>query len=121
MAEYIANVSAVSNATPNTYDEFIEVKAATGTTVELKRVRVSFVTTTPGDNECSIKVLRNSGAGSFTSGTSFTPLKMRQTAPAATATVTVKNGSNNATLGVNVDTPIYAGVNTRSVFEWIAA
>jgi hypothetical protein len=121
MAEYISNVAATSNGSANTFDEFIEIKAASSTSVQIKRVRVSFITTTPGDNECSIKLMRNSGGGTFTSGTVFTPLKIRQLAPAATATCTIKNGSNGATLGTNVDLPIYAGINTRSVFEWIAA
>ncbi len=121
MAEYQINMSATSNASANTFDEFVELKAAANTSITLKRVRVSFVATTPADNLCQIKVLRNSAAGVFTTGNTPTPLKLRQNAPAATATVATKNGTNGATLGTNVDTPIFDGVNTRSVFEWIAA
>ena len=121
MAEYQVNVAATSNSAANTFDEFIELKSAANTAITLKRVRVSFIATTPADNLCQIKVLRNSAAGTFTSGTSYTPLKLRQNSPTSTATVTIKNGTNAATVGTTTDTPIFDGVNTRSVYEWIAA
>jgi len=121
MAEYQINLSATSNTAANTFDQFVELKAASGTSITIKRVRVSFVATTPADNLCQIKVLRNSAAGTATSGNTPTPLKLRQNSPAATATVVTKNGTNGFTLGANTDTPIFDGVNTRSVYEWIAA
>lgn len=121
MAEYQVNVAATSNSSANTFDEFIELKAASGTSITLKRVRVSFIATTPADNLCQIKITRNSAAGTFTSGTSYTPLKLRQNSPASTVTATIKNSTNAAQVGTITDTPVYDGVNTRSVYEWIAA
>lgn len=121
MAEYILNLSATSNVTPNTFDQYIELKAATSTTILLKRCEVSFTTTTPQDQTAQIKILRNSAAGTATSGLTPTPAKLRQNSPASTATVVTKNGTNAFTTGANVDTPKFDGVNTRSFFLWIAA
>lgn len=120
MAEYTVNVAATSNGTANTDDVFIELDAAASTTCLVKRVRVASHATTPADNEIQIRVTRNSAAASFTSGTSFTPLKRRQNSPAATTASTVKNAANNATVGALTDTVLRSAVNQRGVWEWIA-
>ena len=76
-SEFTMNVAATSNATANTDDVFLLIKAAAGLTILVKRVRVSFPATTPADWEALVKVTRNSatGAGTTLVGTA---LKRRQ-------------------------------------------
>ena len=119
MAEYTCNVAATSNTSTNTDDIFIELKAAASTTLLLKRVRATSHATTPADNEVQIRVTRNSAATAG-SGTAYTPLKRRQSSPAATVTGLVKNGATALALGALTDTPIRASFNQRGAFEWIA-
>ena len=123
MAEYTASVNATSNGTANTDDMFIEIKAPTSTTVLVKRIRVSSPATTPADNEVLVTVTRNTGAGTFTSGTGFTPIKRRTSAPVSvitSSTCIVKNGTNGATVGAGASVVLKTAFNQRGIFEWIA-
>src|SRR2546425_3114223 len=117
--EFTSNVQGTSNSGANTDDVFILLKAAASQTILLKRVRVSFPATTPGDFEAQIVVARDSatGAGTTLAGTA---LKRRQSGPASGSTVQTKSTTNTFAQGTNVDKVIKASVNTRSVFEWIA-
>jgi len=119
-SEFTANVNATSNATANTDDVFILLKAAASQTILLKRVRVSFAATTPADWEAQISVGRDSATGTVTTSAAFTPIKRRQAGPASVSTAQTKSTTNSFAEGTNVDKPIKASVNTRSVFEWIA-
>ena len=129
MAEYQVNWNATTNPSAGTFDQFIEVKAASSTTFTLKRVRVSFpgsASGSPNDYVAQIRVNRNSGAGA---GGSAAPAagnygnvsKLRINSGATGTTVNLKNGTASFTTGTLYDTPIWDAVNTRSVFEWIAA
>jgi hypothetical protein len=116
MAQYSAEVQATSNATANTEDTFIELKAASSTSLLIKRVRVSIFTPS-SDTTTTVRLLRNSGAGS--GGTSYTPLKKRQLSPSSTATCNVKNGTSAFSVGSNTDCPDRVNVNGRAIWEWI--
>jgi hypothetical protein len=129
MAEYQINWQATTNTAAGTFDQFIELKAAANTTIVLKRVRASFpgsAAGAPNDYVAQIKVLRNTAAGAGGSavpaaGTQVDITKLRTNAPTSTVTAVVKNTTSSFTTGTNYDVPIWDAVNTRSVFEWIAA
>lgn len=123
MAIYKANIQATTNGSANTADTFIELKAAASTTYLLRRVAVTPGDSTgaPADNQMSIKVMRNSAAGTATSGTTPAAMKNRINAPTSGATLVGKNGANGFTVGTNTDIPKWASVNERNGWEWIPA
>lgn len=129
MAEYQLNWQATTNGSAGTFDQFIELKASSGVTIVVKRLRVSFpgsASGAPNDYVAQVKLLRNTGAGSGGSaapaaGNPGNITKLRTNAPASIVTANVKNGTASFTTGANYDVPIWEAVNTRSVFEWIAA
>lgn len=116
MAEYTENVTAISNVTTNNYDAFIDVIAASGTSIFLTQVNVDTLTQELDDNVI-ITIVRKSASGSTPADGS--PIALRPTAPAATATTKVKNGSTAFGTGTIVET--VAGpfaVNGRTPFIW---
>lgn len=117
MAEYIARVQATSNTSANTEDEFIELRGAASTGFLLKRVRISVNTQNSDVNVTARIISLASGTGG--SGTSFTPLKKRPTAPAATTVCTVKNGTTALALGGTPVTIEQVNMNGRAIWEWI--
>ena len=123
MPIYKANVQATTNATPATAEQFIELKAPTGVTHLLRRVRVTVGdgSAAPADNELRVEVWRNSAAGTATSGTTPAAIKNRTNAPASGATLVGKNGTNAFTTGANTDKPVIGACNERGIFEWIPA
>ena len=122
MGQYGANVQATSNTSANTDDVFIELKAPTGVTIKVKRVRVGFGdgTATAGvDNHFRIKFMR---WDTTTAGTgAFTAIKRNANSSAAAATVKVKQTTTAMALGTtNVETLDIIGPNGRALFEWLA-
>jgi hypothetical protein len=123
MPIFKSNIQATTNGSTNTFDQFIEIKAAASTTYLIRRIRVTpgDSSAAPADNQMSIKLLRNSAAGTATAGTTPVATKNRINAPASGATLVGKNAANNFTVGTNTDTPIWASVNERNGWEWIPA
>lgn len=121
MAGFTGTVSATSNGTPATDDVFVEIKAATATTFFLKRIEVTFPGATPDDQAVLVKVTKNTGAATFTSGTTFTLVPMRINGNAATSVCKIKNGTNAATVGTGSTSVKTIGQNTRGSYVWVAA
>lgn len=124
MAQYtLNNATATSNATINTDDVFIEVKAPVSTSFKVKRVRVGFSdgTATAGvDNNFRIKLMRWDTTTAGTS-TAFTPIKRDANSPAAVSTVKIKSGTTALALGtINIETIDIIGPNGRALYEWLA-
>lgn len=117
MAEYIARVQATSNSSANTEDEFVELRAAASTGFLLKRVRISCATA--GSDVDITARIASLASGTAGSGTAFTPLKKRPTAPAATTACTVKTTTTALALGGTPATLEQVDVNGRSVWEWV--
>ena len=123
MTQYKLNVQATSNTSINTEDTFVELKAATGVTIKVKRIRVGFSdgTATAGvDNHFRVKIARwdTSTAGSSASGT-MNPVNAN--ANAATSTAKVKNGTTALALGTtNVTVLDLVSINGRALYEWLA-
>lgn len=122
MAQYTTNVQATSNTTINTADVFVELKAPTGVTIKIKRVRVGFSdgTATAGvDNYFMVKLYR---WDTTTAGTgTFTPIARNGNAPAAVATAKVKQTTTAMALGTtNVTIVDQISVNGRALYEWLA-
>src|SRR6476661_3681550 len=83
MTQYTTNVQATSNTVVNTEDVFVELKAPTGITIKIKRIRVGFSdgTATIGvDNYFRIKLARWDTTTAGTS-TAFTPVPKNQNGP----------------------------------------
>jgi hypothetical protein len=116
LGQYLAEVQATTNSSANTEDTFIELKAAASTSLLIKRVRVS-VNTAASDDVFTVRLLRNSAAGS--GGGAYTPLKKRQLAPASTVTCNVKQTTSAFSVGSNTDVPDRVNVNGRAIWEWI--
>lgn len=124
MAQYKANVQATSNATANTEDVFIEVKAPSNVTFKFKRVRVGYSdgTATVGvDNHFRIKLARWDTTTGGTS-TSFTPIPVNANSTASVASsCKIKNGTTALALGTtNVTVVDLISVNGRALYEWLA-
>lgn len=122
MAQYTTNVQATSNATINTADVFVELKAPTGVTIKIKRVRAGFSdgTATAGvDNHFVVKLYR---WDTTTAGTgAFTPVPRNGNAPAAVATAKVKQTTTAMALGTtNVTIVDQISPNGRALYEWLA-
>lgn len=123
MAQYTTNVSATSNATLNTADVFVELKAPAGVTMKVKRVRVGYSdgTATIGvDNYFMVKLYRwdTTTAGS---STPFTPVPRNANFTAATTTGKVKTTTTALALGTtNVTIVDQISVNGRALYEWLA-
>jgi hypothetical protein len=114
MARYRQPVEATSNGTGGNFDSFIEITAASATTVILKRLRIS--TKTAGkDDVVTVKIVRKSVAG--TGSTSGTPIPTRTGAPTATATTKIKNGTTNFTEGTIASTLDQFSFNGRIVMD----
>lgn len=125
MAQYVTNVQATSNSTINTEDLFLELKAPTGVTIKIKRVRVGFSdgTDTAGvDNYFRIKTVRYD---TTTAGTTGTPgvdrVAKNANMPAATATSKGKSTTTACVLGTtNVSVVDLISVNGRALYEFVA-
>ena len=116
MAQYESNVTATTNASANTEDEFIELTAAANTSLLLKRVRVS-VQSTSDDNDYTVRIGVDSTAG--TGGVAGTANTKRNGAPTSTAAVNVKNGTSAFTLGAVTKSIGTTNLNGRGIYEWI--
>lgn len=121
MAQYTTNVQTTSNGTANTPDTFIELKAPTGVTIKIKRVRVGFSdgTDTAGvDNHFVVKLYRWDTTTAGTT-TTFTPVPRNANLQAAVATAKIKSGA--CALGTtNVTIVDLISVNGRALYEWLA-
>jgi len=125
MAQYVTNVQATSNTTINTEDLFLELKAPTGVTIKIKRVRVGFSdgTDTAGqDNYFRIKLVRYDTS---TAGTTVAPgidrVPKNANMPAATATSKGKSTTTACVIGTtNVQPVDLIPPNARALYEFIA-
>jgi len=127
MVQYTTNVSATSNATINTADVFVELKAPTGITIKVKRVRVGYSdgTATVGlDNYFMVKLYRwdTTTAGS---STAFTPVLRNANLPIsvlpASGSCKIKTTTTALALGTtNVTIVDQVSINTRALYEWLA-
>jgi hypothetical protein len=120
VGEYSVTFNATSNGTINTQDTFIELS---GVVVNVKRVRVRLGdgTATAGvDNDWRVDLVRKSAAGTATSGSTPTPVRMRITGRTSGATVTTKNGANGFTTPTVLETVDTVIVNGRAIYEWVA-
>ena len=102
-------MSASSHAsTPNTEETFLEIKAPASTTIILTDVLCTFNKgAAPASNTWTVRIKRNSAAGTPTSGTNPSIIKKREDSPASVVVSTeidAKNGTNAFTVGTNVDT-----------------
>lgn len=118
MAQYRATVSATGNGTINTEDTFIEMFPPSNVSILLKRIRISCNHGTAQDVPIRARITRSSAAGA--TGTAFTPIKLRPTAPASVTTCNVKNGTSAFTVGTVVDVVLDSVFNARGIFEWVA-
>lgn len=118
MPLYEATVSATSNVANGTADAFIEILAAAGSALKIKRVKVA-VTTPASDSRTLVALLRNSAAGA--TGTAGTAVKLDSTQRASSATVLVKNGTTAFTVGTTTNTFELDACNGRGRYEWIPA
>lgn len=123
MAQYTTNVQATSNATLNTEDVFVELKAPAGVTIKVKRVRVGYSdgTATIGvDNYFRVKLARwDTTTGG--SATTFTPVPRNANFTAATATCKIKTTTTALALGTtNIVVVDLISVNGRALYEWLA-
>lgn len=118
MPLYSATVSATSNGSANTEDTFIEVLAASGSALSLRRVKV-YSSTAAADTVIRGRIIRASSAGA--TGTAGTATKVVDSMRASSATVVVKNGTNAFSTGSVVDTIERFCINGRSVWEWVPA
>jgi hypothetical protein len=116
MAHYVTNVEANTNSSAGTEDQFVELKAAASTSLLVKRVAIS-CNTVSSDALITIRFITSANAGS--GGTSGTAVPKRKLAPASTATVNIKNASNNFTLGSSPTTVDRRNMNGRASLEWI--
>lgn len=117
MATYIIQVQATSNTSANTYDSFIEcVSGAATTSFFLTRVRIS-VATVSSDTVTTAKIVLNTGVGA--TGTSYTPVPKRATAPSATTVCKVKNGITAFSVGSTLSIFDQVNINGRAIWEWV--
>lgn len=123
MAEYNLTVNATSNGTINTDDVFVELGAASGVQIRIKRIRVGYGdgTQTVGlDNHFKVKLYRwdVTTAGSSSAGTI---VKKNPNTPTAGTGAKVKNGATALALGgTNVEILDTFCPNARAIIEWIA-
>jgi len=125
LAQYVTVVQATSNSTINTEDLFLELKAPTGVTIKIKRVRVGFSdgTDTAGvDNYFRIKFVRYD---TTTAGTTAAPtvsmVPKNANFVAAVSTVKGKSTTTACALGTtNVTVVDLISVNGRALYEFIA-
>jgi len=125
MTQYTTNVQATSNSSINTEDLFLELKAAAGTTIKIKRVRVGFSdgTATAGvDNHFRVRLYRYT---TTTAGTTGTPgvdrVPRNVNSNAATATSKGKATTTACVIGTtSVTTSDIVSVNGRALYEWLA-
>lgn len=117
MPIYEAQVSATSNASGGTEDTFVEISAAAGSALRIRRFAVS-VETAAQDTRSIILAKRVSAAGA--TGTAYTATRKDAQQRATSATVNVKNGTTAFTVGTLVDTPMRFNLNGRGLYEWVA-
>lgn len=120
MPLYTSHVSATSNVTGNTDDTLIELTAASGSGLRIKRVEVQ-QTTVASDDRILIKLLRNSTAGATGTVTGAGPVKVDSGSRASSATATIKNGTTAFSVGTTTDTILRAAANGRAPWIWQAA
>lgn len=127
MPQFTTNVSATSNATANTADVFVELKAPAAITIKVKRVRIGYSdgTATIGvDNYFMAKLYRWDTTTAGTS-TAFTPVLRNANLPIsvlpASGSCKVKNGTTALALGTtNVTIVDQISINGRALYEWLA-
>lgn len=118
MGTYVSQVSATSNSSANTEDEFVELTAAASTSAFVKRVRIS-CNTPNSDVTITARICIMSGqGGGYGSGTSVKK-RLGQAAPACFTTNRIKSGTTPFTLGGITSTVYQDNVNGRSIWEWI--
>lgn len=122
MQDYVANVSAPSNGTPDTEDVFIEYKNRTGGSPARSRILKITVTcdTENFTGVTKIRFLHTSTAGS--GGVAATVVK-KYLVDRGNASVTpqIKNGSANFTAGTTIDVFGQWAINGKIPFVWQAA
>ncbi len=117
MPIYRSFVSATSNATANTEDAFIDVVAAAGSRLRIKRVVVTSATAAQ-DGVLTVRSLRKSASGA--GGVAGTIQKVDSGSRATSASTTIKSGATAFAAGTITDELQSVTVNTRSLREWVA-
>lgn len=139
MPQYVAGVTATTNSTTGTADVFMELKATSSVTIQLKRVRVSFgssnqsagptsyalaqiyrYTTTSTTTPTTLTFPASTSAAGASSG-SFWTSRSAVAVNSTLASLKVKNGTTAYTLGTGsvqlVDQfPVYG----LMMWEWLA-
>jgi hypothetical protein len=116
MPTFTEHVEATTNTVGDTEDTFVELTAAAGSGLRVKRVRISCATPAI-DNRFSVRLVRKTVAGA--TGVAFTPVKRDPDMRASSAVCNVKNGVTAFTIGTLGDIVDEFSLNTRALFEWV--
>jgi hypothetical protein len=116
MPNYTVTVNGTSNGVAGTEDGFIEILAAAGSALRVKRISIS-MQTAASDARITANIRRTSTAGA--TGTAYTPLRREPAMRASSASAVVKNGAAALTVGTLTDFIGAVNVNGRATYEWI--
>lgn len=118
MPMYSMTVSATSNTVAGTEDTFLDLVAAAGSRLLVKRVQVS-IETAAQDTRSIVKLLRKSAQGATGTAGVAAKLDSGSRASSVTLTTAVKNGTAAMAVGTIVDTLPVMNLNGRAIWEWI--
>jgi hypothetical protein len=116
MPIYQAQVAAISNATANVEDTFIEVAFAAAAAGRIRRVLVS-VETASQDCRSIVLFRRLSAAGA--GGSAYTPTRADPQMRVPVSATNIKNAATAFSVGTAVDIPRRVNLNGRAIYEWV--
>lgn len=120
MAQYIVDHTGFGLAAASTAEDcFIDISAPAGVSFQLKRIRWAQAFSI-ADIAFRMRVYRASTAMTGGTTTTFTPVTLRDDAPASVCTATVKNAQGTSTKGTTSDLLMDVVWQHRATFEWIA-
>lgn len=120
MTQYIVDHTGFGLAASGTAEDcFIDISAPSGVSFLLKRIRWGQAFSI-ADVAFRMRVYRASSAMTGGTTTTFTPVALRDDAPASVCTVTIKNAQGTSTKGTTSDLLMDSVWQHRATFEWTA-